>query len=104
MIVDGDSDEGNDCEQSDMVQVLLNIAYAPRAVVKDFVFGPGVSVTFKEAMGKNVLIEWDKPKKLPSEETISSHSSFAASSASASAASFQSSSSSSSSSDKETSS
>ena len=50
LIVDGDEDEENDCEQSDMVQVLLNIAYAPRAVVKDFVFGPGISVTFKEAI------------------------------------------------------
>ena len=60
LIVDGDSDEGNDCEQSDMVQVLLNIAFAPRAVVKDFVFGPGISTTFKEAMGQNKLIDWDK--------------------------------------------
>ena len=50
LINDGDSDEGNDCEQSDMVQVLLNIAYAPRAVVKDFVFGPGISLSFKKAM------------------------------------------------------
>lgn len=40
--------------------MLLNIAFAPRAVVKDFVFGPGISVAFKEAMGKNRLIEWDK--------------------------------------------
>ena len=53
LIVDGDEDESNDCEQSDMVQVLLNIAYAPRAVVKDFVFGPGISVTFKEAIEAN---------------------------------------------------
>ena len=30
LIVDGDSNEDNDCEQSDMVQVLLNIAFAPR--------------------------------------------------------------------------
>ena len=53
LIVDGDDDEGNDCEQSDMVQVLLNIAYAPRAVVKDFTFGPGISKTFKESMEKH---------------------------------------------------
>ena len=33
-IVDGDDDEGNDCEQSDMAQVLLNIGLAPRAVVR----------------------------------------------------------------------
>lgn len=50
LIVDGDEDEGNDCEQSDMVQVLLNIAFAPRAIVKDFKFGPGISTTFLEAM------------------------------------------------------
>jgi len=53
LIVDGDDDEGNDCEQSDMVSVLMNMAFAPRAVVKDFVFGPGISKTFKEAIGKN---------------------------------------------------
>ena len=56
--MDGDDDEGNDCEQSDMVQVLLNIAFAPKAVVKDFVFGPGISKTFKQAMDNSVLIDW----------------------------------------------
>ena len=50
LIVDGDDNEDNDCEQSDMVQVLLNIAYAPRVVVKKFAFGPGMSTTFKEAI------------------------------------------------------
>ena len=29
LITDGDSDDENDCEQSDMVQVLLNAAFAP---------------------------------------------------------------------------
>ena len=58
LIVDGDDDEENDCEQSDMVQILLNIAYAPRAVTKDFVFGTGISQTFKKAMDKSVLIDW----------------------------------------------
>ena len=52
LIVDGDDDEGNDCEQSDMVQVLLNIAYAPRAVVKDFSFGPGISTEFIQKIEK----------------------------------------------------
>jgi len=52
LIVDGDSDEDNDCEQSDMVQVLLNLAFAPRAVVQDFEFGPGISKSFKAAMEK----------------------------------------------------
>ena len=50
LIVDGDSDEENDCEQSDMVQILLNMAYAPRKVVKSFTFGPGISKEFKQAM------------------------------------------------------
>ena len=58
LIVDGDSDEGNDCEQSDMVQVLLNMAFAPKEVVRDFVFGPGISTSFKAAMQNNVLIDW----------------------------------------------
>ena len=31
----------------DMVQILLNLAYAPREVVSDFVFGPGIAKTFK---------------------------------------------------------
>ena len=58
LIVDGDEDEGNDCEQSDMVQLLLNMAFAPREVIKDFVFGPGISTTFRKAMAANVLIDW----------------------------------------------
>ena len=41
-----------------MVQILLNIAYAPRAVTKDFVFGTGISQTFKKTMDKSVLIDW----------------------------------------------
>lgn len=43
LIVDGDDDEGNDCEQSDMVSVLLNVSFAPQVVVKNFTFGPGMS-------------------------------------------------------------
>ena len=50
LIVDGDDDEGNDCEQSDMVQVLLNVAFAPQAVVRQFKFGPGIRTKFKEAI------------------------------------------------------
>jgi len=30
--------------------MLLNLAYAPRPIVKSFVFGPGVSKSFKEAV------------------------------------------------------
>ena len=50
LIVDGDDDEDNDCEQSDMVQILLNIAFAPKDVVKKFKFGPGISKDFKDMM------------------------------------------------------
>jgi len=35
-IVDGDSDEGNDCEQSDMVNILLNLAYVKQEVARKF--------------------------------------------------------------------
>ena len=56
LVVDGDEDEGNDCEQSDMVQVLLNIAFAPREVTKDFSFGPGISKTFKAALEKHKAV------------------------------------------------
>lgn len=58
LIVDGDDNEDNDCEQSDMIQILLNIAFAPRAVVKDFEFGPGISVTFKKAMDLQMKLQW----------------------------------------------
>ena len=54
LIVDGDSDEENDCEQSDMVQLLLNLAFAPKEVVQDFVFGPGIAKTFKTSAAKKV--------------------------------------------------
>ena len=71
LIVDGDSDEDNDCEQSDMVQVLLNIAFAPKSVVKDFIFGPGIQYTFKHALDQNKLVDWssDSLHSEPSEES-----------------------------------
>ena len=53
LIVDGDDDEENDCVQSDMVKILINMAYAPRTVTKEFTFGPDIHVTFKEAMEKD---------------------------------------------------
>ena len=58
LIVDGDDDEDNDCEQSDMVQILLNIAFAPKDVVKKFKFGPGISKDFKNMMKKSEFIDW----------------------------------------------
>ena len=44
-IVDGDSDEENDCEQSDMVSILINLAYLKQDVARTFKFGPGYSKT-----------------------------------------------------------
>ena len=45
-IVDGDSDEGNDCEQSDMVNILMNLAYVKQEVASTFEFKPGYSRSF----------------------------------------------------------
>jgi hypothetical protein len=53
LIQDGDDDEGNDCEQSDMVVLMLNMAFAPRKVMKSMTFGPGISQTFKKAIAEN---------------------------------------------------
>ena len=63
LIVDGDEDEDNDCEQSDMVQVLLNMAYAPRKVVSQFVFGPGVSRLFKQMLDQHIKNEWNSEEQ-----------------------------------------
>ena len=64
LIVDGDDNEDNDCEQSDIVQLLLNVAFAPRTVVKDFKFGPGLSVDFKRAMDRQMKITWGDPNEV----------------------------------------
>ena len=45
-VVDDDSDEENDCEQSDMVSILINLAYAKQEVARSFEFKPGYSKTF----------------------------------------------------------
>ena len=52
LIVDGDDDEDNDCEQADMVQILLNLAYIPQDVIASFKFGPGFNKTFLPHMKK----------------------------------------------------
>ena len=49
-IVDDDSDEENDCEQCDMVNICLNLAYVKREVAKDFKFKPGYS----KQLGKEI--------------------------------------------------
>ena len=42
-IEDSDSEEGNDCEQSDMVSIIVNLAYIRMEAVRHFHFGPGYS-------------------------------------------------------------
>lgn len=49
-IIDDDSDEDNDCEQSDMVSILLNLAYAKQGVAQKFEFNPNYRKDFGEAM------------------------------------------------------
>ena len=49
-IVDDNSDEEDDCEQSDMVKVLCNLAYIRPDVAKDFQFEQGYSQKFGAAM------------------------------------------------------
>jgi len=43
MIVDGDQNEANDCEQSDNVNIVLNLALVDEKFVKEFKFGQGIS-------------------------------------------------------------
>jgi len=50
LIVDGDDAEGNDCEQSDMVSILVNLAYVTPHVAAKFRFAPGYSESFINAM------------------------------------------------------
>jgi len=52
LIVDGDAEEGNDCEQSDMVQILVNLAGVRTSVGENFRFEPGYSNTFLEAQNR----------------------------------------------------
>merc|ERR550532_1857193 len=42
LIVDDDDDEGNDCEQADMVNIILNMAY-----IRESLFGAGISKTIR---------------------------------------------------------
>jgi len=47
LIVDDDSDEENDCEQSDMVALILNLAFISDAFMKDIEFKAGISTQLK---------------------------------------------------------
>lgn len=46
LIVDDDSNEDNDCEQSDMVVILLNLAFVKEQAASNFNFESGFSRTF----------------------------------------------------------
>lgn len=43
LIVDGDSNEENDCEQSDMVNIILNLALVDDKFVQKIQFESGIS-------------------------------------------------------------
>lgn len=49
LIVDDDEEEGNDCEQSDMVSILLNLAYIPDFAADHFTFEKGFYAKMKAA-------------------------------------------------------
>ena len=57
-IRDDDDDPENDCEQSDMTQVLLNLGMAPRGAVRKVSFGKGISVTFKQEVDTMTEASW----------------------------------------------
>ena len=42
-IIDDDSDEGNDCEQSDVVNIMLNLAYLKQEYAENISFTKGFS-------------------------------------------------------------
>ena len=50
LIVDGDDAEGNDCEQSDLVTILINLAYVKENVAREYRFSAGYSDDFILAM------------------------------------------------------
>jgi len=50
LIKDDDDDEDNDCEQSDIVSIILNLAYIPEYVIEKFKFETGFQKKFLPAM------------------------------------------------------
>jgi len=50
LIKDDDDDEDNDCEQSDIVSIILNLAFIPEYVVEKFKFETGFQKKFLPAM------------------------------------------------------
>ena len=54
-IVDDDSDEGNDCEQSDIVSILMNMAYLNKNQANKVKFEKGYSVEFGSKRLQNMF-------------------------------------------------
>ncbi len=76
MIKDDDDDDENDCEQSDLVSILLNMAYIPEEVVEQFKFESGFNKTFKPFMMKYLEKKGADSRSKSSEQiNTSSHSS-----------------------------
>ena len=48
LIVDGDEDEGNDCEQSDLCSIMINLAFIQKDKARDFKIEKGFSNFFRE--------------------------------------------------------
>lgn len=53
LIEDGDSDDDNNCEQSDLVMILLNLSCVPDSVATSFTFQSGFKASFESAMRTN---------------------------------------------------
>lgn len=62
LIRDDDDDDDNDCEQSDLVSIILNMAYIPEEIMVQFKFESGFNKTFKP------LMDAYKEKRGPSPE------------------------------------
>ncbi len=60
LIKDDDDDEGNDCEQSDIVSITLNMSYVPEEVIRSFKFETGFHKKFMPAMDA-FLVKKGKP-------------------------------------------
>ena len=66
LIIDGDDEEGNDCEQSDLVNILLNLGSIPDEVAQKFDFKAGFTKEFVKSMKqyqedfqKEHEVKWD---------------------------------------------
>lgn len=63
LIVDDDENEGNDQEQSDMVSIVLNLAFFPDDAANQFKFAAGFSKPFVEAIKKIEVKKVDESEK-----------------------------------------